>query len=386
MPYPPRPKFSTPSPAERNALFGSFQYQNKGDGTIRILGGWESQNIVRVHIPQLIGVEGAPKTGIVAFHKKGASQLQAFFQAVEDSGLQHLILSWAGSFYPRFIRGSKTALSNHSWGTAFDINAAWNGLNKTPPSAGQKGSLVELVPIANEFGFFWGGHYNSRLDGMHFELAVLNKFHKTFLIENTVSAAENQSVVLPKDAPSSTTASGETPNIATPPITIQGEIAPDENEAGNTAQTLPQTSPDTTQNAENITNITTSEAAPKVEGAAQLPTTTIEGTKPTGLGSKLAAFFTAIFTGQYLVPQFVTDNSAGIFSGVFLVLGKLLQGLYDNRYLVFGGLALWYIGKKVNNYLLTAKVIDTNANPELGNVVLVKNGKPPFYARLMFWK
>lgn len=185
MSYPPKPNFKTPTAAERNKMFGTFNYQNKGDGTIRILGGWESQNIVRVSIPQLIGVEAAPKTGIVTFHKKGAEQLQGFFQAVEDENLQHLILSWAGSFYPRFIRGSRTTLSNHSWGTAFDINAAWNGLGKQPAPVGAKGSLLKLVPIANDFGFFWGGHYNSRLDGMHFELAVLDKFRKTFHFAST---------------------------------------------------------------------------------------------------------------------------------------------------------------------------------------------------------
>jgi len=31
------------------------------------------------------------------------------------------------------------------------------------------------VPIANRFGFYWGGHYQSRMDGMHFEIAVLQR-------------------------------------------------------------------------------------------------------------------------------------------------------------------------------------------------------------------
>ena len=33
-----------------------------------------------------------------------------------------------------------------------------------------KGSVRQLVPIANELGFYWGGHFNRR-DGMHFEMA-----------------------------------------------------------------------------------------------------------------------------------------------------------------------------------------------------------------------
>jgi hypothetical protein len=31
------------------------------------------------------------------------------------------------------------------------------------------------MPIANRCGFYWGGHYQSRMDGMHFEIAVLNR-------------------------------------------------------------------------------------------------------------------------------------------------------------------------------------------------------------------
>jgi hypothetical protein len=38
---------------------------------------------------------------------------------------------------------------------------------------GQHGSVRELVSIANEHGFFWGGHFDKRRDGMHFEVAVI---------------------------------------------------------------------------------------------------------------------------------------------------------------------------------------------------------------------
>jgi len=69
------------------------------------------------------------------------------------------------------MRGS-TNLSRHAWGTAFDINVPWNGLNVVPPRVGDKGSVRELVTIANKHGFYWGGHFG-RLDGMHFEIAVL---------------------------------------------------------------------------------------------------------------------------------------------------------------------------------------------------------------------
>jgi hypothetical protein len=42
-----------------------------------------------------------------------------------------------------------------------------------PPLVGQKASVRELVGIANANGFNWGGHYENRKDGMHFEIAKI---------------------------------------------------------------------------------------------------------------------------------------------------------------------------------------------------------------------
>ncbi len=64
-------------------------------------------------------------------------------------------------------------LSNHAYGTAFDINAAQNGLGVEPAAIGKRGCVRELVPLANRHGFFWGGHFSKRKDGMHFEVGKL---------------------------------------------------------------------------------------------------------------------------------------------------------------------------------------------------------------------
>lgn len=37
---------------------------------------------------------------------------------------------------------------------------------------GKQGCVRELVEIATEQGFYWGGHFKSRPDGMHFEVAI----------------------------------------------------------------------------------------------------------------------------------------------------------------------------------------------------------------------
>ena len=89
----------------------------------------------------------------------------------EKEGLLDRILTFDGSFVPRFIRGSTSTLSNHAFGTAFDINAQFNPLGQEPAEMGAKGCVRELVPIANRFGFAWGGHFKKRPDGMHFEVA-----------------------------------------------------------------------------------------------------------------------------------------------------------------------------------------------------------------------
>jgi lysozyme family protein len=156
---------------DRAKIFGRFSYVAAPTGdnpeAIRVTDGWDTKNIVNVPIPQMA------KRGLgsgMPFHRLGAAQLQLMWKQWEDAGLLDRVLEFDGSYAPRFVRGSSSSLSNHAFGCAFDINYEWNQLGVTPALAGDKGSVRELVPIANECGFFWGGHYAGRKDGMHFEL------------------------------------------------------------------------------------------------------------------------------------------------------------------------------------------------------------------------
>ena len=174
--WPPAPEGLQPlvSTAERARLFGSFQFVASptpgNPEAIRVTDNWYAQNVQRVIIPQLAGVTGAPSDGSILFHRKGVERVRALFDAWQQAGLESLVLSWAGSYAPRFIRGSRTVLSNHAFATAFDVNVAWNALGAQPTLVGGKGSVRKLVPIANDLGWFWGGHFAGRPDGMHFEL------------------------------------------------------------------------------------------------------------------------------------------------------------------------------------------------------------------------
>lgn len=175
--WPPRPDFSSPNDATRAKLFGRFAYVPAPvDGNkeaIKIQGTWVRDNVTRVEVPQLVNVLRAPQSCQIDFHKAAAPQLKALFKAWEEEGLINLVLTWGGSFAPRFIRGSQSVLSNHSFASAFDINVSQNGLGVVPPVVGAHGSVRKLVPLANRFGFFWGGHYPKRPDGMHFEVAKI---------------------------------------------------------------------------------------------------------------------------------------------------------------------------------------------------------------------
>ncbi len=176
--YPPKPAFQPlETNDERAAIFGRFDFvpapTDDDKEAIRIIGTWRRDNIVKVPVPQLLHITGARGRDYVWFHRKGADQLQALWQAWEDEGLLNLVLTWSGAFNPRFARGSTTTLSNHAFGSAFDINYAWNRLGHIPALVGQKGSVRRLVPTANRHGFYWGGHFQRRPDGMHFEIAEL---------------------------------------------------------------------------------------------------------------------------------------------------------------------------------------------------------------------
>ncbi len=140
---------------------------------IRILGTWERDNIVDVPIPQLSRTQIQRPPAGMRFHRLAMTQLQGLWAEWERRNLLDRVLIYNGAFVPRFVRGSRTNLSNHAFGSAFDINEKYNKLGHRPALVGEKGSVRELVSIANDFGFWWGGHYDDRKDGMHFEVAFL---------------------------------------------------------------------------------------------------------------------------------------------------------------------------------------------------------------------
>ena len=70
----------------------------------------------------------------------------------------------------RMVRGDATKLSNHSSGTAIDLNATKHPLGKYDTFAAEKVPMIRA--LAKKYGLKWGGDFKSRPDDMHFEVNV----------------------------------------------------------------------------------------------------------------------------------------------------------------------------------------------------------------------
>lgn len=75
---------------------------------------------------------------------------------------------WGYAF--RMVRGSTDKLSNHSSGTAVDLNATKHPLGKAGTFPLEK--VPMLRALAKKYGLTWGGDYKNRKDEMHFEVSV----------------------------------------------------------------------------------------------------------------------------------------------------------------------------------------------------------------------
>ncbi|MER3414146.1 MAG: hypothetical protein C4341_07925 [Armatimonadota bacterium] len=172
--FPPCPPFDPLTPSQKQRLFGPLRAKDdpKRPGFLVVHPEWRRRRTRVVEVPQLRGVQGTPSNGHVRLHERAVDPFLTLWLAWEDNGLLGDVLSWDGGYVPRRIRGSRL-VSSHAFGIAFDINARWNPLARPPAPAGTSGSVVRLVRLANQHGFFWGGHFRSRPDGMHFELARL---------------------------------------------------------------------------------------------------------------------------------------------------------------------------------------------------------------------
>ena len=68
---------------------------------------------------------------------------------------------------------SDKVLSNHSSGTAIDLNAIKHPLGKSNTFNKDQRNMINL--LITKYGLAWGGNYKKRKDDMHFEIALDQK-------------------------------------------------------------------------------------------------------------------------------------------------------------------------------------------------------------------
>jgi hypothetical protein len=123
----------------------------------------KESNMVLWDVPTELEIGVIPKK--LYCNKDLVAPLSLAFKNLITRGFVNELKTWDGCFNIRKKRGL-SSMSLHSWGIAIDVNAAWNGLGKTPTlSAG-------FVKCFTDAGFDWGGTW-TRKDGMHFQLSKI---------------------------------------------------------------------------------------------------------------------------------------------------------------------------------------------------------------------
>ena len=93
-----------------------------------------------------------------------ASEFHTLIEPLDTGALD----DWGYCF--RMVRGTTDKLSNHSSGTAIDLNASKHPLGKVGTFPAEKVPMIRA--LAKKYGLKWGGDYVNRKDEMHFEVEI----------------------------------------------------------------------------------------------------------------------------------------------------------------------------------------------------------------------
>lgn len=152
-----------------NGSFGQFRYRELSGGRIEVDPNWINENIVTITLPglnQKVQVNKAAKDNFIqafTYIKSGTATING-----KQVPLLSLIKSMDGTFVTRHVNWNPAnGLSNHSWGTAMDINAANHFRYVNPAAEPNDPNVILWEKAFKPAGFSWGNRYS---DSMHFEL------------------------------------------------------------------------------------------------------------------------------------------------------------------------------------------------------------------------
>ena len=103
-----------------------------------------------------------------------AAEFHAHIEPIDEGALD----DWGYCF--RNVRGASDKLSNHSSGTAIDLNATKHPLGHAGTFTPMQTVMIQA--LCKKYGLTWGGDYKNRKDEMHFEVSV-NEAQCAALIE-----------------------------------------------------------------------------------------------------------------------------------------------------------------------------------------------------------
>lgn len=91
-----------------------------------------------------------------------AAEFHAKVEPLDEGQLD----DWGYCYRP--IRGTADKLSNHSSGTAIDLNSAKHPLGKANTFNAEQQTAIRA--LCKKYALRWGGDYKARKDDMHFEI------------------------------------------------------------------------------------------------------------------------------------------------------------------------------------------------------------------------
>ena len=91
-----------------------------------------------------------------------AAEFHKLIEPIDEGALD----DWGYAFRP--IRGQTEKLSNHSSGTAIDLNAPKHALGLIGTFPPEKVPMIRA--LSKKYGLRWGGDYQNRKDEMHWEI------------------------------------------------------------------------------------------------------------------------------------------------------------------------------------------------------------------------
>ena len=126
----------------------------------------DCQEVTNEELRREMTTESIGRIRVTGLRPAVASLREALGQVAREQAAVYGMLGTAGMLCCRLVRGSGTAISNHSWGTAIDFTL--NGvLDRRGDNRVQVG-LTLIASIMNQHGWYWGAAFRTE-DAMHFE-------------------------------------------------------------------------------------------------------------------------------------------------------------------------------------------------------------------------